>query len=72
MRTLEIALLQSPTVWHDPEANRILFTNAIAELQPEVKLVVLPEMVPSYPPICHVYSQYAGAIRACRLYERIA
>ena len=44
MRTLEIALLQSPTVWHDPEANRILFTNAIAELQPEVKLVVLPEM----------------------------
>ncbi len=43
-QTLEIALIQSPLHWENPEANRKMFSEKIATLQENVDLVVLPEM----------------------------
>jgi len=42
--TLHIALLQAPMVWENPEANRELFAERMADLPREVDLAVLPEM----------------------------
>ena len=42
--TLKIALLQSDLAWHQPEQNRINFSQKINDLEQEVDLVLLPEM----------------------------
>jgi predicted amidohydrolase len=41
---LKVALIQSPLVWENPEANRALFSNKMEAIPPDVDLVVLPEM----------------------------
>lgn len=42
--TLYIALVQTPLVWEDPEANRQLLTKKIASISTKADLIVLPEM----------------------------
>ena len=41
---MNIAIIQTPLVWENPEANRKMFSEKIATLQGDVDLVVLPEM----------------------------
>ena len=41
---MEVALLQSPLIWEDPEANRSHFTRCIESLDAGTDLIVLPEM----------------------------
>ncbi|MEL6919262.1 MAG: amidohydrolase [Bacteroidota bacterium] len=41
---LNIALVQSPLIWEDPERNRHFFSERIDTIQKEVDLIVLPEM----------------------------
>lgn len=41
---LNVALIQAPLVWEDPERNRALFSQKIAEIKAGVHLIVLPEM----------------------------
>lgn len=41
---LKIALIQSPLIWENPEANRKLFSEKIAEISNTVDIIVLPEM----------------------------
>lgn len=41
---LNLALIQAPLIWEDPEANRKAFSNKIASLGQNTDLVVLPEM----------------------------
>ena len=43
-KTLNVALLQSHLLWENPEANRSMFTEKIAQLSETVDLIVLPEM----------------------------
>jgi predicted amidohydrolase len=43
MQTLEIALLQPNTIWHDPQANRQLIVEYLNQLEKSVQLIVLPE-----------------------------
>jgi omega-amidase len=43
MRTLRVALVQQPLVWHDPGANRARFEALLAPLAGRVDLIVLPE-----------------------------
>jgi predicted amidohydrolase len=43
VRDLRVTLVQTSTHWHDPTANRALFTARLAALEP-TDLVVLPEM----------------------------
>ena len=43
-RTLRVALIQAAPRWHDPAANRELFSRAIETIEGPVDLVVLPEM----------------------------
>ena len=43
MRDLRVTLVQTATRWHDPAANRALFTERLAALE-ATDLVVLPEM----------------------------
>lgn len=45
MRTLNVALVQTALHWHDPAANRALFDGLIADVDPAVDLIVLPEML---------------------------
>lgn len=45
MRTLSVALVQTALHWHDPAANRALFDRLIADVDPAVDLIVLPEML---------------------------
>lgn len=40
---LRVALVQGDTVWHDPEANRRMYSELMAPLADETDLVVLPE-----------------------------
>lgn len=40
---LRVALVQGDTVWHDPEANRRMYSELMAPLAGETDLVVLPE-----------------------------
>ncbi len=42
--TLRVALVQTATVWHDPAANRDLFTRLFDRVDAAVDLIVLPEM----------------------------
>nr|WP_298996608.1 amidohydrolase [uncultured Allomuricauda sp.] len=42
--TLKVALIQSPLIWEDPNANRKAFESKIALVQTDVDLVILPEM----------------------------
>ena len=44
MQPLSCALIQTATHWHDPEANRRMFGELIAEVEPSTDIVVLPEM----------------------------
>ena len=44
MQPLSCALIQTATHWHDPEANRRMFGELIAEVDPSTDIVVLPEM----------------------------
>jgi len=41
---LKIALIQSPLVWENPEANRQAFSKKIESISNDVDLIVLPEM----------------------------
>ncbi|WP_209401620.1 amidohydrolase [Pseudozobellia sp. WGM2] len=41
---LNLALVQTSLVWEDPQENRRIITNKIADLATEVDLIVLPEM----------------------------
>lgn len=41
---LRVALVQAAPVWHDAAANRALFQQKIETIEPDVDLVVLPEM----------------------------
>ena len=43
MQTLDIALLQPNTIWHDPQANHELIAEHLHQLQKSVQLIVLPE-----------------------------
>jgi len=43
MQTLEIALLQPNTIWHDPQGNQELITEHLDNIQKDVQLIVLPE-----------------------------
>jgi|TARA_A200000113_G_scaffold216881_1_gene222710 predicted amidohydrolase len=43
MQTLDIALLQPNTIWHDPQANQELIAKHLHQLQKSVQLIVLPE-----------------------------
>ncbi|WP_422857974.1 amidohydrolase [Flagellimonas sp. S174] len=42
--TLKVALIQSPLIWEDPNANRKAFEKKMALVQTDVDLVILPEM----------------------------
>ena len=44
MQPLTLSLLQTPTHWHDPAANRAHFAELLAEVPAETQLVLLPEM----------------------------
>lgn len=44
MQSLNLALIQADTHWHDPEANREMFTPLIARAAQSADLIVLPEM----------------------------
>lgn len=44
MRDLTVTLVQTATIWHDPAANRALFSERLAALEAPTDLVVLPEM----------------------------
>ena len=43
MQTLDIALLQPNTIWHDPQANHELIAEHLDQLQQKVQMIVLPE-----------------------------
>ena len=43
MQTLDIALLQPNTIWHDPQANHELIAEHLDQLQQSVQMIVLPE-----------------------------
>jgi len=42
--TLKTALIQSPLVWEDSEANRIHFSKMLGEVSSDTDLIILPEM----------------------------
>ena len=42
--SLNLALVQSATYWHDPERNRAHFQALFAHVNPDTDLVILPEM----------------------------
>ena len=42
--TLKTALIQSPLVWEDPEANRMHFSKMLGEVSSDTDLIILPEM----------------------------
>jgi predicted amidohydrolase len=44
LQSLNLALIQTDTHWHDPEANREMFAPLIAEAAQKADLVALPEM----------------------------
>lgn len=44
MRDLNLLLLQTPLVWHEPEANRRAFAARLATIEAPTDLIVLPEM----------------------------
>ena len=44
MRDLKLALIQADTVWHDPAANRVAYSERLARLPGPVDVVVLCEM----------------------------
>ncbi len=44
MQPLTLALLQTPTHWHDPDRNRHRFGELLAQVSESVDVVVLPEM----------------------------
>ncbi|WP_435623787.1 amidohydrolase [Flagellimonas sp.] len=44
MDSLKIALIQSPLVWEDPDANRNAFETKIKTIPDDVDMVILPEM----------------------------
>lgn len=44
MKSLNIALLQSNLSWHNPDANKEVFSKQIKDLPKTINLVVLPEM----------------------------
>ncbi len=44
MQPLTLSLVQSHTLWHQPEANRDLFDGLLSKLPADSQLVVLPEM----------------------------
>mgnify|MGYP003630689798 CR=1 FL=1 len=44
MEELKIALVQTSLEWEDPEANRTILSNKMQLLEPNVDLIVLPEM----------------------------
>ncbi|NRT14206.1 putative amidohydrolase [Flavobacterium sp. 28A] len=41
---MKVALIQSPIIWENPEANRVYFKEKINAIIDEVHLIVLPEM----------------------------
>lgn len=41
---MRISLIQSPVIWHDPQANRAYFSEKISQLKAQPNLVILPEM----------------------------
>ncbi|HET8737346.1 MAG TPA: nitrilase family protein, partial [Pricia sp.] len=41
---LQTALVQSPLVWENPEANRLHFSKIIQDISPDTDLILLPEM----------------------------
>ncbi|WP_027000400.1 amidohydrolase [Eisenibacter elegans] len=43
-QNLTLALIQSDLYWHEPEANRAMFEEKIAQLPQGVEVIVLPEM----------------------------
>ncbi len=44
MKSLNLALIQTHLHWHDPDANRAVFSKYIKALPHNVNLVILPEM----------------------------
>lgn len=44
MQPLSVSLIQTATHWHDPAANRDMFTALLAEVPADSRLVILPEM----------------------------
>ncbi|MCT8339624.1 amidohydrolase [Flavobacteriaceae bacterium TK19130] len=44
---LSVTLLQKELHWEDPEANRTMFSKALASLQEQTDLIILPEMFPT-------------------------
>ena len=42
MQTLDIALLQPNTIWHDPQANQQLIAEYLNQLEKSVQLIVKP------------------------------
>jgi len=42
--TLTLSLVQAATHWHDPEANRSMFSGLLTGLAEDVRVVLLPEM----------------------------
>ncbi|MGB6153084.1 MAG: amidohydrolase [Pricia sp.] len=42
--TLNVALIQSPLIWEDPEENRNHFSKVLKEVSSDADLIVLPEM----------------------------
>ncbi len=44
MEDLRIALVQTPLVWEDPQANRSALSDKLEKLKDEVDLIILPEM----------------------------
>ena len=46
-KTLNIALVQSPLHWEDPEANRKMFSERLEAIPNDVDLIILPEMFTS-------------------------
>ena len=47
MADLRVTLVQTPLVWHNPEANRQQLQQKIARVSGQSDLVVLPEMFTS-------------------------
>lgn len=43
-KKLEVALVQTPLIWEDPESNRNRFAEKLGSISPNIDLIVLPEM----------------------------
>ncbi|MGB7394551.1 MAG: amidohydrolase [Pricia sp.] len=43
-KTLKTALIQSPLIWEDPEANRTHFSKVLEDVSSDTDLMILPEM----------------------------